>query len=241
MEVWCGMIIGFDNDDETIFDAQIQFIQEARIAISMTGMLCGHPQDPALRPPGRGGPARPGRPARVRHQRHPAEDRPRGAPRRLRQGDDRALRARALLRAARRPLPRRTASIIGRGRSRYWKRHPWKRLKAEAIWLVQAIGLFLRLMKGVPEAHLRREYRKRLWRFLKVRQNPATLLLLRHPHGPALPRLHHGQADVLGPHAGLQLVLTRHRSSPSDQAFSQVSSHRHASSCISALNSCGAS
>ena len=22
MEVWCGMILGFDNDDETIFDAQ---------------------------------------------------------------------------------------------------------------------------------------------------------------------------------------------------------------------------
>ena len=27
MEVWCGMIMGFDNDDETIFDAQIEFIQ----------------------------------------------------------------------------------------------------------------------------------------------------------------------------------------------------------------------
>ncbi len=51
-----------------------------------------------------------------------------------------------------------------------------KRLKAESVWLVQAIGLFLRLMKGVPEAPLRREYRKRLWRFLKVRQNPAVLL-----------------------------------------------------------------
>ena len=27
MEVWCGMIMGFDNDDATIFDAQIEFIQ----------------------------------------------------------------------------------------------------------------------------------------------------------------------------------------------------------------------
>ena len=26
MEVWCGMILGFDNDDETIFDAQREFI-----------------------------------------------------------------------------------------------------------------------------------------------------------------------------------------------------------------------
>ena len=30
IEVWCGMIMGFDNDDETIFDAQIEFVREAR-------------------------------------------------------------------------------------------------------------------------------------------------------------------------------------------------------------------
>ena len=41
MDVWCGMILGFDNDDETIFDAQREFIREARIANSMTGMLWG--------------------------------------------------------------------------------------------------------------------------------------------------------------------------------------------------------
>ncbi len=39
MDVWCGMILGFDNDDETIFDAQREFIRDARIANSMTGML----------------------------------------------------------------------------------------------------------------------------------------------------------------------------------------------------------
>ena len=26
MEVWCGMIIGFDNDDDTIFDRQREFL-----------------------------------------------------------------------------------------------------------------------------------------------------------------------------------------------------------------------
>src|SRR4051794_3494668 len=39
IEVWSGMIMGFDNDDETIFDAQIEFIEKARIAHSMSGML----------------------------------------------------------------------------------------------------------------------------------------------------------------------------------------------------------
>ena len=46
MEVWCGMIMGFDNDDDGIFDRQIQFIQEARIAFSMSGMLSAIPKTP---------------------------------------------------------------------------------------------------------------------------------------------------------------------------------------------------
>src|SRR5262249_36104067 len=29
LEVWCGMILGFDNDDATIFDAQRQFLKDA--------------------------------------------------------------------------------------------------------------------------------------------------------------------------------------------------------------------
>src|SRR5262249_39921923 len=46
LEVWCGTIIGFDNDDETIFEAQRRFIQDARIAFSMTGMLYAIPKTP---------------------------------------------------------------------------------------------------------------------------------------------------------------------------------------------------
>jgi hypothetical protein len=46
MEVWCGMIMGFDHDDQGIFDRQIQFVQEARIAFSMSGMLSAIPKTP---------------------------------------------------------------------------------------------------------------------------------------------------------------------------------------------------
>ncbi len=46
LEVWCGMIMGFDNDDETIFDAQVEFVREARIAHSMSGMLHAIPKTP---------------------------------------------------------------------------------------------------------------------------------------------------------------------------------------------------
>ena len=46
IEVMAGMIVGFDNDDPSIFEEQFQFIQQARIPISMTGMLNAVPKTP---------------------------------------------------------------------------------------------------------------------------------------------------------------------------------------------------
>jgi radical SAM superfamily enzyme YgiQ (UPF0313 family) len=46
MEVMAGMIVGFDHDDASIFDEQFDFIQEARIPVSMTGMLNAVPKTP---------------------------------------------------------------------------------------------------------------------------------------------------------------------------------------------------
>jgi len=46
IDVMAGMIVGFDNDDPSIFDEQFRFIQEARIPISMTGMLNAVPKTP---------------------------------------------------------------------------------------------------------------------------------------------------------------------------------------------------
>jgi hypothetical protein len=40
------MIVGFDHDDESIFEEQLRFIQEARIPVSMTGMLQAMPKTP---------------------------------------------------------------------------------------------------------------------------------------------------------------------------------------------------
>ncbi|MBI2058579.1 MAG: B12-binding domain-containing radical SAM protein [Nitrospirae bacterium] len=37
--VWAGMIVGFDNDDATIFDEQVDFIQQAGLTVVMAGML----------------------------------------------------------------------------------------------------------------------------------------------------------------------------------------------------------
>ena len=46
MEVWCGMIMGFDSDDDGIFDRQVEFVQQARISFSMSGMLSAIPKTP---------------------------------------------------------------------------------------------------------------------------------------------------------------------------------------------------
>jgi radical SAM superfamily enzyme YgiQ (UPF0313 family) len=46
LEVMAGMIVGFDHDDPAIFDEQFRFIQDARIPVSMTGMLNALPKTP---------------------------------------------------------------------------------------------------------------------------------------------------------------------------------------------------
>jgi radical SAM superfamily enzyme YgiQ (UPF0313 family) len=46
IQVQAGMIVGFDHDDEEIFEEQLRFIQEARIPVSMTGMLQAMPKTP---------------------------------------------------------------------------------------------------------------------------------------------------------------------------------------------------
>ena len=46
IQVQAGMIVGFDADDTSIFEEQLRFIQDARIPVSMTGMLQALPKTP---------------------------------------------------------------------------------------------------------------------------------------------------------------------------------------------------
>lgn len=46
IQIQAGMIVGFDHDDEAIFQEQLDFIQAARIPVSMTGMLQALPKTP---------------------------------------------------------------------------------------------------------------------------------------------------------------------------------------------------
>lgn len=46
LEVYAGMIVGFDNDDESVFDRQFEFLRSARIVGAMAGMLSAIPKTP---------------------------------------------------------------------------------------------------------------------------------------------------------------------------------------------------
>jgi radical SAM superfamily enzyme YgiQ (UPF0313 family) len=46
IQIQAGMIVGFDADDPTIFREQFDFVQNARIPVSMTGMLQALPKTP---------------------------------------------------------------------------------------------------------------------------------------------------------------------------------------------------
>ena len=46
LDVWCGMIIGFDSDDETTFEAMPQFLAKSHIGNALVGLLHAIPTTP---------------------------------------------------------------------------------------------------------------------------------------------------------------------------------------------------
>jgi radical SAM superfamily enzyme YgiQ (UPF0313 family) len=46
IDVWCGMIVGFDNDDASIFNVMPKFLVDARISAALIGLLHAIPTTP---------------------------------------------------------------------------------------------------------------------------------------------------------------------------------------------------
>jgi radical SAM superfamily enzyme YgiQ (UPF0313 family) len=176
MEVMAGMIVGFDHDDETIFDAAIEFIREARVINVMLGMLSAIPKTPLydrMKQEGRLDtasepefgtnivPLRLGR-------------------RQLREGFFRVFSA---LNETATYFDRFEDLYLGarmdysRGAKRYWRRHPWDSAKARGILLGQGLGLLCRLTYKLRDPSLRREYLRRIWRVVRARPDPALFWL----------------------------------------------------------------
>jgi radical SAM superfamily enzyme YgiQ (UPF0313 family) len=177
LEVWCGMILGFDNDDATMFAAQREFLKAARIPHAMLGMLAAIPKTPLharLEREGRLDPADvPAHGTNVIPLRVSRQELRDGYVRLLNdlyepeaffgRVDDLYLRGRMPLFVA---------------RDRFLRRHkPWRLWGANFMDLARAAGLCARLMWRVPEKALRRVYFRRLAGLLRVRRDPALVLI----------------------------------------------------------------
>ncbi|MFO0924524.1 MAG: radical SAM protein [Pirellulales bacterium] len=177
LDVWCGMIVGFDNDDASIFEMQLEFLRESRILHAMLGMLHAIPKTPLherLRQEGRldeddashyGTNVIP-----KQMTRDELRDGYLHVMKRLYDPDTYFDRLESLF------LDERFA--FGRTRTEYLRRHPWKRWKAHLTHACMAGGLWLRMMWKIEESSLRRFYRKRLFRLLRRHRNPEVWFVL---------------------------------------------------------------
>jgi radical SAM superfamily enzyme YgiQ (UPF0313 family) len=176
IEVWSGMILGFDHDDATIFQAQREFIRDAHIVHAMVGMLHAIPKTPLYD-------------RLAREGRLDSDDDPQFGtniiPERISRAElrDGYVKVMSDLHEPSAYFERlddlylRQKLPYSTGRARYWQHHPWNHFKTQTANLLSAVVLYTRLMLGVPEPSLRHEYRKRVTRLFQLRRDPALLLL----------------------------------------------------------------
>ena len=174
LDVWCGMILGFDNDDATIFDAHREFVHAARITHVMIGLLYAMPKTPLydrLQEEGRldlDDPPEFGTnviPAQMTREE-------------LRDGYVRVLRELYESDA----YFERLESLyfdeefrFGSARSEYWRKHPWAGLKAQLMNYLRFAFIRRRLTHAVPNEALRAEYRERINKMIKHGRDPSVL------------------------------------------------------------------
>jgi radical SAM superfamily enzyme YgiQ (UPF0313 family) len=176
IEVWCGMILGFDHDGPSVFRMQREFLRAARIPQAMVGMLSAIPKTPLH--------------ARLaREGRLDPDDCPEFGTNVIPAGMSRQELLAGyvdLMNELYEPEAffERLEALFLRGkfawapgRSRYMRHHPWRRLRAGAVEVVRAAVLYARLMRAVPQPALRREYRRRLAGLLRLRPEATVLTL----------------------------------------------------------------
>jgi len=171
-----------ENVEPIDFDRRVEFIQRARIPFAVVGLLHAIPKTPLyerMQDEGRLDPAdRPEFVTNIRSLKMSPEE--------LRDG---YLRVLTELSDPENYFARTEALFlrpdfeIGHVKARpvSWRRKQVRFAWTQAKMVLPAVGLFLRLMGRIQPASLRREYRKRLWRFLKVHRRPGlTLFYLFH-------------------------------------------------------------
>ncbi len=176
LDVWCGMIVGFDHDDARVFKAQHEFMRQTDIMHAMVGMLSAIPKTPLyarLKNEGRLDPddAQPfgTNVIPLGMSRAELRDGYIGLMRDLYEPDFYFERLENLY------LTR--GFEFGRARNAYWRAHRWRKRRAKSLDALRAVGLFLRLMHNIPEPELRQIYRRRMMTMLRRRPDPNVLFI----------------------------------------------------------------
>ena len=178
IEVWCGMIVGFDTDDHTVFDLQRRFLAAARIPLAMVNVLTAIPRTPLYERLGREGRLDDSGelsnfgtistnviPTRISRQ-----DLCDGYLELMRDlyAPDAYFGRMDSLYLEGKPIP-------PSAHTRWLRRHPWRRIKAQAWTVLEVTYIIIALMRGAPDPVLKRDYRRRLWAV--IRRRPRLRLL----------------------------------------------------------------
>lgn len=176
MEVWTGMIIGFDNDNATIFNAQLQFVKEAKIVHAMCGMLSAIPKTPLYQ-------------RLADENRLDFSDQPDFGTNvipKLLTREELSTGYRQVMGVLNDHLSYfdRADSLyhdkdfqFNKAQQAYWKKHPVNWAVWQSKTLVKCLYLYYQLMRQVKDPQLKAEYRKRLGWIWKKRKQPAALFV----------------------------------------------------------------
>jgi radical SAM superfamily enzyme YgiQ (UPF0313 family) len=175
LDVWCGMIVGFDSDGPEIFGAQERFLTQARITNAMVGPLYAIPKTPLharLAKEGRldtsdtSGYGTNVIPLKMTREQ-------------LRKGYIQVMSALVEPGAYFAPhdsLYLRKRIPYAAGRAAFRRKRPWRQLRAGVYDLAVIAVLFARLMLHVKDPALRREYRRRVWDVILARRDPGLTI-----------------------------------------------------------------
>jgi radical SAM superfamily enzyme YgiQ (UPF0313 family) len=174
MEVWAGMILGFDNDDERIFDAHARFLTDARISTAMVGMLSAIPRTPLydrLRLAGRlDEDDNPRFGTNVMPVKMTREALSEGYVRLMAELYDPVMffeRVDALYRDRR--------FVIDTAWRAYARQHRLAWLARSTVLWLETIGLCISLALHIPDRPLRKLYRRKIFSLMRARPEPSLI------------------------------------------------------------------
>lgn len=199
LDVWCGLIVGFDADDEGIFERQRAFVERARISHAMLGMLAAIPKTPL-----HARLAREGRLDAAGESTHGTNVIPAGMTReRLRSG---YVDLQRRLHDPETWFDRLDRLFLdggfrfGQPRSAHLRRRPLVRWGTAAADAARAAAVIAGLAVRVRDPELRRTYLRRMARLVRRRPDPAVWMV--YAIKCAIHFHHHGMAQRMAEGAG---------------------------------------